>query len=226
MRTLFFLLLFCPLFSELQLKENFQTAKTGDYIVTRCGKTYTLMLIGKKTPPHLTIEEISAPTTAFPKKQIDWRSWVENDAPNNTCWVRYTLDMNTGLMQNAYSFTTNQWYRTDQSNAFLTTLLNLPFVEVPGKERKKRGNIKSGELWQPQMICNGTAISGVFFNAYKAIWPNDKSDLSQKEVLIYIPQESDQYPSYFPYWLQVSGNIEKGKLRISDSGRGLKSPKP
>ena len=41
-----------------------------------------------------------------------------------------------------------------------------------------------------------------------------------------ICQKNQNYPSYFPYWLQVNGVAGKAKIRIIDSGSNLKSPKP
>ena len=52
------------------------------------------------------------------------------------------------------------------------------------------------------------------------------ADLSNKTIEIYLPRNSQIYPTYFPYWLQVNGVAGKAKIRIIDSGSRLKSPNP
>ena len=43
-------------------------------------------------------------------------------------------------------------------------------------------------------------------------------------IEVYVPHESNKYPAYFPYWLQISGMVGKAKVRIVDSGSQLASP--
>jgi hypothetical protein len=49
---------------------------------------------------------------------------------------------------------------------------------------------------------------------------------SGKSIEVYVPHENNKYPSYFPYWLQISGLISNAKVRIIDSGTGMISPAP
>ncbi len=81
-------------------------------------------------------------------------------------------------------------------------------------------------VWQPRLIIEGKPDDGVAFDAWRADWPRDGSDLSNKTIEIYLPKDNQSYPSYFPYWLQINGTAGKAKIRIIDSGSNLQSPKP
>ncbi|WP_075882694.1 hypothetical protein [Candidatus Protochlamydia sp. W-9] len=232
-----FLMLICLLISWkpilaseiLQLRKNLQRAVPGDYLVISSNKTDTLMHIYDKQDDILTIEEIAIPDCRKPK-QLSWKKWVEQYAPGNTSWVMYEINLQTGRMIRYYSFSKNDWYAISDADNFLSTLLNLKLSPIPQEVRKKIGpKPKSGPdwrpIWQPRMIVNGSIIKDVRFNAWRTRWPKDGSELSGKMIEIYLPVDNQQYPSYFPYWLQVNGVIGKAKIRIIDSGTQLISPK-
>jgi hypothetical protein len=143
----------------------------------------------------------------------------------------YEIDLKTGQMLRYYSFTKKGWFEIADADNFLSKLLNLKLVKTPEQARKKVGpKPVSGPdwrpIWQPQMIVDGKRIKGVSFDAWRTRWPRDGGDLSGKTIEVYLPQDSQRYPSYFPYWLQISGMVGKAKLRIIDSGSQLKSPAP
>jgi hypothetical protein len=73
---------------------------------------------------------------------------------------------------------------------------------------------------------DGNNIPAVPFEAWQTHWPKDGTDLSGKSIEVYVPQENDKYPSYFPYWLQISGMVGNAKVRIVDSGSYMNSPMP
>lgn len=215
---------------ELFLRENFQRAQPGDYIVTSANKTLTLMHIYAKQNQILTIEEITLPENKQPT-QLSWKEWVHQNAPGHTNWVMYTLDLHSGKMLNYYSFTKKNWFEIPEVDNFLSKLLNLKLSKIPENARKKVGpKPKSGPdwrpLWQPSLVVEGQLIQGVQFDAWRTKWPRDGSDLSDKMIEIYLPKDNQRYPSYFPYWLQVNGVIGKAKIRIIDAGSHLHSPKP
>lgn len=212
---------------ELYFRENLARAKPGDFLVTMQNKNLTVLLIRSKTGGELSIEEITIPACRIQGKQFSWRNWVKEGAPGNTSWLMYTLDLSTGAMVRSFSFTRNEWVNIPQTQNFLSTLLNLQFKPVADRDRKRAGVTPSGDardrrtFWQPKLILDGSAVDGVTFDAWKTRWPKDGSDLAGKIIEVYVPQENDRYPSYFPYWLQVSGIVGNAKVRIVDSGTGL-----
>jgi hypothetical protein len=229
----FFLFSFEGLHSEqvLFLKDNLQRAHPGDYIVISSNKNNTLMHMYDKKDHILTVEEVAIPDNKRKVHEMSWKEWLEKGAPDNTSWVMYEIDLKTGQMLRYYSFTKKGWFEIADADNFLSKLLNLKLVKTPEQARKKVGpKPVSGPdwrpIWQPQMIVDGKRIKGVSFDAWRTRWPRDGGDLSGKTIEVYLPQDSQRYPSYFPYWLQISGMVGKAKLRIIDSGSQLKSPAP
>lgn len=230
-----FLLLIFSLFSSLQaeetemsLRNNLDRALAGDFLVTAQNKNYTVLIVRKKEGQKLSFEEITMPMSRVPKENFSWRNWIEKKAPGHTCWVMYVIDLPTGQVQQTYSFTKNEWVSIPQSQNFLSTLLNLKLKRVDDSERKKVGpppaldSFDRRSYWQPNLIVDGKIIPGVTFDAWRTRWPKDSSELSGKVIEVYVPKENDKYPSYFPYWLQVSGVVGNAKVRIVDSGTKLK----
>lgn len=221
---------FCLQAEELILRNNLQRAQPGDYIVISANKTQTLFLIYAKRNPILTIEEIAVPESKR-SPNISWKEWISQGAPGNTSWVRYDIDLQTGQMLRYYSFTKRNWFEIPDADNFLSKLLNLKFTHIPDSARKRIGPKSSSgpemrPLWQPRMIIEGQPIRGVTFDAWRTRWPRDGSDLSGKAIEVYLPCDSQRYPAYFPYWLQINGAIGKAKIRIIDSGSQLQSPRP
>jgi hypothetical protein len=218
------LLLSLPLQATLFLKDSLHQANKGDYVITKQGKTITAMLIYDKTPTTLTIEEISIPSSNL--NHTPFRQWLESGAKGYTSWIRTQIDPKTGSILKTSSPS------KDTPQHFLSTLINLPFEEIPLNQRKLKGNArktttpKETDLFQPQLILDGKEIKNALFNAYKATWPQDSiEELSNKEIMIYLPKDP-QYLNYFPYWIQVAGQIEKAKIRVCDSGKNLTPPQP
>lgn len=213
---------------ELVLRNNFQRAQPGDYIVISANKTQTLLLIDAKSSSRLTIEEVTIPECRHPPGHR-WREWLKQGAPGNTSWVKYDIDLQTGQMMHYYSFTKRNWFEIPDADNFLCKLLNLRFTQIPDNVRKRVGpKTRSGPemrpLWQPQMIVDGQPVKGVPFNAWRTRWSHDNSELSGKLIEVYLPKDSHRYPAYFPYWLQISGVVGRAKVRIIDSGSNLHSP--
>lgn len=225
-----FFLLFGMLHAEeFVLKNNLRLAKPGDYLVVSCNKTLTLMHISAKSEGFLTIEEIAVPENQRSSAQ-SWKDWVAANAPGNTSWVTYDIDLGTGQMSHYYSYTKKNWYEIPEADNFLSKLLTLKLVKIPEYERKRIGSksFSSPDMrpfWQPRMMVEGKAIEGILFDAWKTDWPTDGSELSNKTIEVYLPKNHTPYPSYFPYWLQVNGVAGKAKIRVIDTGSHLQSPK-
>ncbi len=225
-KVLFIFFLFpLMLFAEgsfVYLKDNLKNAVAGDYLVTQQNQNYTVMIIKAKTDETITLEEVTVPSSRK-SGGMSWKEWVERRAPGHTCWVMYTINASTGKMMQYYSYTNETWYDMSQANNFLSQLLSLKLNEVAYKDRKRTSGIIS-KVWQPALIFEGKEVPQVSFNEYEAHWPKDSSELSDKTITVYLPEASSNYPSYFPYWLQVRGFIGKARVRTVDSGRNLKSP--
>ena len=230
------LLLFCCTYLGAQesifLRDNLKRAIKGDYIVTAHNKNFTLLHIYDKKDALITIEEITVPTQRMQGRFPSWKEWIRQRAPYNTSWIMYTVNLNTGQMQEYYSLTKNAWFDMSQADSFLSTLLNLRLELVPMKDRRRIGlppiigATDRRPYWQPRLVIDGQEVGGVIFDAWQTKWPKDNSELSGKSIEVYVPHENDKYPSYFPYWLQISGLISNAKVRIIDSGTGMVSPAP
>ncbi len=218
--------------NTLYLRDNLKQAHVGDYIVTAQNKNYTLLHVNNRNDKELTLEEITIPIKKFSFSEGTWKQWIQQQAPGHTSWIMYTLDLASGKMKEFYSLTSRKWYDTRDIDCFLNTLLNIPFHLISLEDRKRvgfptiPGMTDNRPYWQPKMVFEGKEVQGVWFDAWKTKWPKDGTDLADKTIEIFIPQENNKYPSYFPYWLQVSGIIGKAKVRIIDSGRQMKSPAP
>lgn len=217
---------------EIYLRDNLMRANPGDYLVTAQGSQYTILLIRDKTADTLTIEEVSIPGERFPDEVTSWRQWIEQGAPGNTSWVVYDIAPASGKMRHFFSFTRNGWCDITDADNFLGKLLNLRLVRMNTNTRRRVGPMpREGcadkrPFWNPKVVVEGKTIQDVRFDVWKTRWPQDGSELSGKNIEVYLPQEGDKYPSYFPYWLQIGGVIGKAKVRIIDSGFRLRSPKP
>lgn len=209
----------------LFLRNNLRKAQPGDFIVTAQGKNYSLLHIQSKDSNQLTFEEVSIPAAKVPKQNFSWKTWASQGAAGNTSRVLYTVDLTNGQLKNYFSFMRGGWYEMTPQNNFFPTLLNLRFNYIPETQRRRVGFCllpsESRSLWQPKMIVDGKEIQGPNFDVWKAQWPKDGSELSGKSIEIYLPEEGLNYPSYFPYWLQITGLTGGAKIRIVDSGTGL-----
>lgn len=223
-----------PSLSEaaMQLIERMQATQVGDYIVTAMDNNYTVLIIRSNIPSdhRLSFEEISVPASRIALNTPTWRGWrqwIEAGAQGNTSWLVYTIDTARGETVQLYSCNQQRALPITSTNQFLSKLLHLSFERLPKKDTKRigppppQGSNDSRRHWSPQMIYEGKVISNVAFQAWKTRWPNDGGELSGKVITVYTPKISNDYPAYFPYWLEVQGLVGKAKIRIVDSGRGL-----
>lgn len=213
-----YLLLLFPLFLYSdQLKENFSRGQVGEFVIAQHQKNYTLWHIKAKQGHHLLLEEITVPMKRV--KEGDWQGWVDRGAPSHVGWIMYTIDLQKGKVTGIYSLDQDCWYSEELANRFLATLLNIQFFKVEEQDRRKLAN---GSYWNPPLYYQGQEQSG-YFDEYVTRWPADGSELSNKKVDIYLLQ-SDHHPSFFPYWMQLSGGLGRFALRIVDSGSQLSTP--
>lgn len=222
---LVFLLFVSTLSADYFLRDNLRKSKAGDFIVAAQGKMISLLRVAENDGTQLTLEEISAPASVNPGS---WRQWALSGAPCHSSWVLYKLDLSNGNMVSAYSYTRKTYFEIPEAENFLGTLLSLRLIPIPMSERKLIGPLPTGgpdfrKPWNPKMIVDGYQIPNVPFSGWKTRWPKDGSELSDRYIVIYLPNDQ-RYPSYFPHWLEISGFIGKAKVRIIDSGEQLFLP--
>ena len=217
-----FLPFLCFAQEAFQLKNVLQRGQIGDFVVAAHQKNYTLWHIKDRQGTNLLLEEISVPSKRVQLSHGGWQGWVNEGAPQHVGWVAYTIDLSTGRVLGLYSFDQGCYLSQEIPNRFLATLLNVPFYKVSPQERRRvgKGPMHTNPYWNPPLFNNGVEIPGEPFDQYITRWPMDGTELSNKKVEIYILQ-SYQYPSFFPYWLQVSGSFGKVSIRIVDSGSHL-----
>lgn len=222
---LFVFLVFANLEAEeTLLKDNLAKAHPGQYLVTAQNKNFSVLLVENNADDILDVHEITIPSQRIPKTGFQWKKWIEDGAQGATSWLLFKIHVPSGAIQHTYSYTRKEWVSIPQAQNFLATLLNLKFTPIPEMERKKVGPSPALGLpdkrayWTPAMFVDGQKQTGVLFTAWKTQWPKDGSELSSRTIEVYVPEESDKYPSYFPSWLQVSGMMGKAKVHIVDSG--------
>ena len=222
--------------SQIRLKDKLAEAEPGSYVVTVQNKNFTLFYIHDRSQDSVLIEEVTIPSSRYSRHPIPWRQWFENGAPGHTSWIISKINLETGQFEETFSFTHQGWINLNDSNPFLTTLLNLNFRSIPEEKRRRigfppgYGKPDYRPIWNPRLIVNGQSIRYVPFSAWRARWPSDRSQLACKYIEIYLPHHTNDpniphYPTYFPYWIEVGGKIGCAKVRIIDSGTGARSPK-
>jgi len=216
-------------FSSFTLKERFEKAEKGDFIVTLENKTYSILLIqdifnNKKGNKILSLSEISIPQNLVNLKTFSFREWVKKNCPRNISYNIYNIDFETNSILSCYSKTKNTFFNCSNQENFLTTLLSLPLKKISDENRKKIGpppldnSFDTRAIWNPPQIVNGKRQKNPGFIVYQTVWPKDGTDLSGKTVDLYF-DKNEYLP--FPYWIQISnGNIDV-ILKIIDSGKNL-----
>ncbi len=222
--------------AEISLKDKLAEAEPGSYLVTEQSKTYTFLHVYEKRGNSIVLEEVVIPAARF-QRQLSWREWFERGAPGHTAWTLTQINLQSGTLEEVYSFPHQGWVDTSQADHFMTTLLNLHFKEVPDSQRRRIG-LPPGynkpdhrPIWSPRLVVEGTALQSIPFTAWKARWPSDGSELARKTIEVYLPEvvhspATPHYPVYFPFWLEVEGKIGSAKIRVIDSGMSAHSPKP
>jgi hypothetical protein len=209
---------------ETPLKTRLEKAKPGDYVVTELQKTTTLLCIRSVTPYSLILEEISAPTESLKKNFTSWPEWVKAKAPGHSSWSMIEIDPKTGQILECYSFSKSSWVTLSPKESLVATLLNLPMKPISADKRKKIGPAPLADepdvrkIWNPPLVIDGLKVENASFEVFETTWPNDGSELSKKDVILYFDQEKK---SPLPTWVQVETSHLVGNVKAIDSGRGL-----
>lgn len=217
-----------PLFSTVSTLHNrLQKAEGGEFIVTENNKILTLLTYHPlPTKDKIIVEEISAPKKAIPFSII-WQDWIDNYAPGHHSWTLYELDTHTGKLISCFSPSKNISLPLSGETRILPQLLGLVLEKVSNSQRKRIGPPPHREtedyrpLWAPPVIYKGEVVKDVDFDVYETYWPRDTSPLSLARITLYFHKQNGSFP--FPYWVQIDKGAVRTKLRVLDSGPGLRS---
>jgi hypothetical protein len=218
MRLKFFILFFLPCFLQagFLLQEKMATAQPGDFLVTAQGRCMTLFIIEQNENQTLVVQEVTAPLNVFKTLQGKYEHWIQEGALGHLTWLKYKIDLNKGDLCEIYSFTHQGFIHSTQAGQILSKLLKLPFSDTASWLRKSR---EPGKPFQPPCIIHGKCVPGVKFTPYYTIWPNDGTELSQKEIIVYLLDAPTSYPSCLPYWIEVKGMVGRAHVRVIDAGK-------
>jgi hypothetical protein len=211
---LLFMLFAVSLEGREVIKENIAKAGEGDWLAIALDRNFSFYRVLDNNGSILHLEEVCISARTFKRQCISWRDWASRGYPGMAGRNVYRIDVLAGRLTNS------------TNNAFLSTLMNLDLKKIPEMERIRAGRplFNSGPtdtraIWQPKLVYNGQQVMNASFDAYKARWPQDHSEMAGKLIEVYLPKEGEPYPSYFPYFMQVFGVIGKAKMHIVDSGR-------
>lgn len=231
MRTLLillFLLLSAPSYSEeLLFREKCQKAHAGDFIVTQLDDTYSLLFVREITAERLLLEEIAAPSNQIDTKTIRWAEWVKKKAPGHTSWTLYEIDMKTGQLIEAFSYSKRGWLYLDETQQFLSKLLSLPLTLLSDAERKKIGPQPASSeedrraVWNPPLFIQGKKQPKAQCDVWKGVWPEDGTPMGKCTVELYFSKANPSFA--FPYWIELRSPHYTFKMRSVDSGSAITS---
>lgn len=216
---LFFLFLSATVY-PLQLIERMREAQERQYVVLKQDKTFSFLSIVQKNSDTIVFEEISLPEKAS-SKEMNWKEWYLNDAKGYTNWIEFEMNLSDGKVLSAYSISDQKHLTVHSDHSFIQNLLFLSFTKVPDHHRKRLGSKNTFKtIWNPPLVIEGEKITNVPISAWKATWPRDRSDLSGKEIEVYLIDDTKNfsYPVCFPLWIEVSNKYAHVKTRSVELG--------
>ena len=209
----------------LYLKDQFKNATKGQYFVLAIAGNATLFHIHSKENEQLVLEEVSFPLQSVNLKKTNLHQYLNQNAPQHTSWILSKMNLETGNVEQSYSFVQRAHLNRTQEFDFFQTLMNLKFEPLPIEKQRKVGIAPRPNepdrrvLWRPPLPKN-LKNSKAKIHVYKALWPKDGSDLAQKTLEIYFLDGV-----FFPIWIEVKGAPIKHKLFVLECGDQLQSPK-
>lgn len=217
-----------PLFCKTTtLRNRFEKAKGGEFIVTQKDKTLTLLTHHRLASRNrILLEEISVPKSSisFP---INWQEWINRYAPGHHSWTLYEIDSPSGELISCFSASKGEWLPISGEASFLPKLLQLPLEEVSDMKKKRIGPTPETnshdhrQIWAPLLIYDGKSSEKASFDVFETFWPGDDTELSRAHITLYFNKENFFFP--FPYWMQVDNGVARVTIRIIDSGSELRS---
>lgn len=220
------LLLSTALFgTTFRMKERVEKARIGDYVVTEAGKITTLFCVRKNSPNALILEEISVPSQNLKKESIpSWAEWVQAGAPGHSSWSMIEIDPQAGQILECFSFSRSAWIQVSEKESLIATLLYLPMKKLAREQMRKigppplNGEPDFRKIWAPPFVYEGKKIDAPQFDVYETVWPEDKTELSGKQMSLYFDQQN-QLP--LPFWIQIETSHGTAGLKTIDAGKNL-----
>jgi hypothetical protein len=212
--------------SAASLKERFERAKPGDYLVFESNKMVTLLAIRSISSQSVIFEEISTPIQSIKPRPTSWGDWIKKKAPGHSSWSMTEIDLNSGEIIECYSFSRSAWIQISSQKSLFATLLHLTLQPLADEKQPRigpppmPGEMDVRKIWVPQLCFEGMKQSTPLFDAYETVWPQDGSDFANKTIFLYFDQQT-QFP--FPFWMQVAASYGSLSLRAIDAGRKLPS---
>jgi len=225
MKFLLFFLLFSHSMFAFSLKEKFQKAEAGTYVVTEQNEITSLLHLHTINENNLLFEEISIPSHLV--HHTDWKEWAAKGSPGHTAWILYEVDISKNRITECYSLSRKAWIPTDEMESFFIPLLTLDLTYLSEEERIQSGPTPlpgqvSCRPWGPPQTISGKKVKNPEYDVYTAIWPHDHTDFSGKHIVLYFDKTQENFP--FPFWMQAREGALKFRMRAIDSGTGMFSP--
>lgn len=228
MKAVLFFLSISSLSFSLSLRDRFNHAQIGDYVVTEQDKNYCLLFVRQLDQEILVIDEITFSEKDLPSDFKQWQN-AEFGKAYPLSWISFIFDRKTGVLEDAYNFTERSWLEFSEEEVFLKGLLNLDLFPVKETERKKIGPTpKENEAdlrknWAPPLILEGVKFNKPTFDVFKGRWAQDSSILSKCHIEMYFSKHDPSLP--FPTWIEINNGHYGFKLKGVDAGHKFKLEK-
>jgi hypothetical protein len=209
---------------SLSLKERFDHAQVGDYIVTEQDKNVCVLFVRDLNQEVLAIDEMTFYQQDLPKNFKKWKEATFHNA-YPLSWISFQFDRKTGALEEAYNFNEKTWLEFEEKDVFLKGLLNLNLNYVPEKDRKKIGPMPQEreqdlrKCWSPPLFIEGVKYNKPTYEVYKGRWDEDQSLLSKCTIDMYFPKNDPSLP--FPTWMEINNGHYGFKLKGIDSGHNF-----
>lgn len=220
MKYLIFILLNLSIFANTTLIHFLEIGKTGDYIVIKHGKIYSLLHI-KKKEFTATLTKISISQDKI-SKNFSWKKWIKEGAYDNILYNGLKINLKNSEILKNYLIKDGKKIILQKDKNFFTKILNQPLKYLSDEKRRKIGppplndQIDSRSIWTPPCFFEGKKEKNL--NVYRTRWPKDSSNLSKKKIDLYFLKDKN---FSFPMWIQVNTNHLRILLKTVDAGRDL-----
>jgi hypothetical protein len=208
----------------LSLKDRFDHAQIGDFVVTEQDKNYCLLFIRHLDADILVIDEMTFHEQNLPKNFKGWQK-AEFGNAYPLSWISFQFDRKTGILEEAYNFNEKSWLEFQEQEVFLKGLLNLDLSYVKDSDRKKIGATPRDQepdlrkCWCPPLIIQGIRYHKPLYEVYKGRWAEDMSLLSRCHIEMYFSKHDSSLP--FPTWIEINNGHYGFKLKGVDAGHNF-----